>query len=60
MDALGSESNNSLNRHSGSDSPTSHPSPAIVAMRRRVCENDQTAKTYAGAAEWLPRESAHL
>jgi hypothetical protein len=30
------------------------------ALKRRVCENEQTAKTYAGAAEWLQRESAHL
>jgi hypothetical protein len=30
------------------------------ALARRVCENEQTAKTYAGAAEWLQRESAHL
>ncbi|HTC44014.1 MAG TPA: hypothetical protein VK696_03100, partial [Steroidobacteraceae bacterium] len=29
-------------------------------LLRRVCENEQTAKTYAGAAEWLQRESAHL
>ncbi|HTC44757.1 MAG TPA: hypothetical protein VK696_06885 [Steroidobacteraceae bacterium] len=30
------------------------------ALARRVCENEQTAKTYAGAADWLQRESAHL
>ncbi|MEJ0006445.1 MAG: hypothetical protein WDM77_08805 [Steroidobacteraceae bacterium] len=30
------------------------------ALARRVCESEQTAKTYAGAAEWLQRESAHL
>jgi hypothetical protein len=30
------------------------------ALTRRVCENAQTAETYAGAAEWLQRESAHL
>jgi hypothetical protein len=30
------------------------------ALQRRVCENEETAKTYAGAAEWLQRESAHL
>jgi hypothetical protein len=30
------------------------------ALARRVCESAQTAKTYAGAAEWLQRESAHL
>jgi hypothetical protein len=29
-------------------------------LARRVCESEQTAKTYAGAAEWLQRESAHL
>jgi hypothetical protein len=29
-------------------------------LQRRVCENEQTAKTYADAAEWLQRESAHL
>jgi hypothetical protein len=30
------------------------------ALARRVCESEATAKTYAGAAEWLQRESAHL
>jgi hypothetical protein len=25
-----------------------------------VCESDKTAKTYAQAATWLQRESAHL
>jgi hypothetical protein len=30
------------------------------ALKRRVCETEETAKTYAGAAEWLQRESAHL
>jgi hypothetical protein len=30
------------------------------ALARRVCEGEQTARTYAGAAEWLQRESAHL
>ncbi len=30
------------------------------ALTRRVCENAETAKTYAGAADWLQRESAHL
>jgi hypothetical protein len=31
-----------------------------VALERRVCENDKTAKTYAQAATWLQRESAYL
>jgi hypothetical protein len=30
------------------------------SLQRRVCATDQTAKTYAGAAAWLQRESAHL
>jgi hypothetical protein len=30
------------------------------ALARRVCESQETAKTYAGAADWLQRESAHL
>jgi hypothetical protein len=30
------------------------------ALERRVCENERTVKTYAGAAEWLQRESAYL
>ncbi len=30
------------------------------ALQRRVCATEQTAKTYADAAAWLQRESAHL
>src|ERR1700685_1004542 len=30
------------------------------ALTRRVCENAETAKNYASAAELLQRESAHL
>jgi hypothetical protein len=30
------------------------------ALERRVCESDQATKTYAGAADWLRRESAYL
>ena len=30
------------------------------ALARRVCESEETAKTYAGAADCLQRESAHL
>jgi hypothetical protein len=30
------------------------------ALERRVCQSDQTAKDYAGAAQLLRRESAHL
>jgi hypothetical protein len=30
------------------------------ALTRRVCENEETAKNYASAAELLQRESAHL
>src|SRR5580658_7076577 len=31
-----------------------------AALERRVCESEKTQKTYANAAEWLRRESAHL
>ena len=31
-----------------------------VGLERRVCESEQTAKTYADAAAWLQRESALL
>jgi hypothetical protein len=30
------------------------------ALKQRVCESEQSAKTYAAAAAWLQRESAHL
>jgi hypothetical protein len=30
------------------------------ALTRRVCENAESAKNYASAAELLQRESAHL
>lgn len=31
-----------------------------VALERRVCESERTAKTYAEAATWLQRASAYL
>ncbi len=31
-----------------------------AALQQRVCEDERTAKTYADAASWLQRESAHL
>ena len=31
-----------------------------ATMQGRVCESDQSAKTYAAAASWLQRESAYL
>ena len=31
-----------------------------TTLQLRVCENDKTAKTYADAASWLQRESAHM
>ena len=31
-----------------------------LALQARVCESDKTVKTYANAATWLRRESAHL
>ncbi|MGH3427487.1 MAG: hypothetical protein ACRD3Q_19905 [Terriglobales bacterium] len=31
-----------------------------ATLQARVCEDDKSVKTYANAAEWLRRESAHL
>ena len=31
-----------------------------AALERRVCESEKTVQTYAMAAAWLQRESAHL
>jgi len=31
-----------------------------TTLQQRVCESEQTVKTYSNAADWLARESAYL